>query len=212
MTDTNLSAPSPQFGTAEYVGTPGGDHCHFCHQPIGSTYYRVNGSMACPACVERVRTELGTDTSAAFGKSLLFGLGAAVAGFILFAAFAIITGVMIGYVSLAVGWMVGKAMVKGSGGVTGRRYQVAAVILTYAAVTLARIPIWIHYRPELSSVIVPLIPRALVFPFTRFGDNPFGGVIGLVILFVGLSIAAKLTAQKPVQIDGPFENSVQPRP
>ena len=54
-----------------------------------------------------------------------------------------------------------------------------------------------------------LVPLALVFPFTRFADNPFGGMIGLVILFVGLSIAWKLTAAKPMEIFGPFENSPQ---
>jgi hypothetical protein len=48
---------------------------------------------------------------------------------------------MIGYVSLAVGWMVGKAMMKGSGGLGGRRYQIAAVLFTYAAVSVAAVPI-----------------------------------------------------------------------
>jgi len=50
---------------------------------------------------------------------------------------------MIGYVSLAVGYIVGKAIKKGSKGAGGRRYQIAAVALTYAAVSLAAIPIYI---------------------------------------------------------------------
>ena len=152
------------------------------------------------------------DTAGAFSRSLLFGVGAAVLGLILYATFMIVTGISLGYATLAVGWMVGKAMLKGSGGIAGRRYQIAAAILTYLASTLARIPIWIHYQPELIGFIPTLIPRALVFPFSRFADNPFGGVMGLVILFVGVSIAARLTAQKPVTIDGPFENSSKPRP
>jgi hypothetical protein len=208
MPDSSLS-PSPQFGTAEYVGTAGGDHCQFCHQPIGMTYYRVNAAMACQSCAEKVRTELGHDTGPAFGRALLFGAGAAGLGLALYAAFMVITGISIGYASLAVGWMVGKAMVKGSGGITGRRYQVVAASLTYAACTLARIPVWIHYNPELSSVMGRLIPHALIFPFTRFGDNPFGALMGVVILFVGVSIAVRLTAAKAVEIDGPFENSVK---
>jgi hypothetical protein len=48
---------------------------------------------------------------------------------------------MIGYISLAVGWLVGKAMMKGSGGLGGRRYQIVAVLFTYAAVSIAAIPI-----------------------------------------------------------------------
>ncbi len=210
MPEPSLS-PSPQFGTAEYVGTAGGDHCHFCHQPIGAAYYRVNSSMSCPSCADKVRSELGFDTGAAFGRALLFGIGAAALGLGLYAAFMIITGISLGYASLAVGWMVGKAMIKGSGGILGRRYQIVAAILTYGACTLARIPVWIHYSPELSSIPGRLILPALLFPFTRFGENPFGAIMGAVILFVGVSIAVRMTAPKAVQIDGPFENSVQPR-
>lgn len=213
MTDPALSNPTPQFGTAEYVGVPGGDHCQFCHQPIGGTYYRANNAMACAACAEKMRGELAEDTHSAFLKALVFGLGAAILGLILYAAFAIITGIMIGYASLAVGWMVGKAIVKGSGGVTGKRYQIVAVVLTYCAVALARVPIWIHATPGFQDHVVPasiaLIPIAFVFPFTRFIDNPLGGVFGLVILFVGLSIAWKITAPRPLDILGPFENSPQ---
>jgi len=213
MVDSTFNNPTPQFGTAEYMGSPGGDHCQFCHQPIAGAYYRANGAMACAGCAEKMRGELAKDTHAAFVRAILFGIGAAILGLILYAAFAIITGIMIGYASLAVGWMVGKAIVKGSGGVTGKRYQISAVVFTYAAVALARVPIWIHYAPRLQADLVPAImrlaPIALVFPFTRFADNPFGGVIGLVILFVGLSIAWKLTAAKPMEVFGPFEDSPQ---
>lgn len=210
MSDS-LSHPAPQFGTAEYVGTPGGDHCQFCHQPIGSSYFRVNSAMTCPSCAEKVRMELGLDTAAAFGRSLAFGFGAAVLGLVLYATFMIATGISLGYATLAVGWMVGKAMVKGSSGVMGRRYQVAAALLTYFASTLARVPVWIHYRPSLIGYVGTLMWRSIIFPFARFGGNPIGGLIGLVILFVGVSIAVRLTAQKPVVIDGPFENSTQPQ-
>jgi hypothetical protein len=208
MSPDPFNNPTPQFGTAEYVGTPGGDHCQFCHQPIAGTYFRTNGAMTCPACAQRMREHGTDDTHAAFVRAIVFGLGAAALGLILYATFSIVTGITIGYASLAVGWLVGKAMMKGSGGANGRRYQIAAALLTYAAVSLARIPIWIHYDPDLqanlAAAIPKLIPLALVFPFTRFADNPFGGIIGLVILFVGLSIAWKMTTAQPIKIDGPF--------
>jgi hypothetical protein len=214
MVDGAINSPTPQFGTAEYMGTPGGDHCQFCHQPIAGNYYRANGAMSCAACAEKMRGEMAKDTHAAFVRALVFGIGAAILGMILYATFVILTGIAIGYASLAVGWMVGTAMIKASNGAAGRRYQVVAVLLTYLAVALARVPIWIHATPQFQSHLIPvsiaLAPEALVFPFTRFANNPFGGVIGLVILFVGLSIAFKLTAQKPMEIFGPFENSPQP--
>jgi len=145
LSDATLNSPAPQFGTAEYAGSPGDDHCQFCHQPITGTYFRVNEAMACLTCAQKARGELAKDTRAAYMRGLLYGIGAAVVGMILYATFAIMTGIIIGYVSLAVGWMVGNAILKGSGGVGGRRYQITAVLLTYSAVSMAAVPIWIHY-------------------------------------------------------------------
>jgi len=140
--------PTPQFGTAEYIGTPGNDHCQFCHQPIAGAYYRANGAMSCAGCAEKMGGELAKDSHAAFVRGLLFGIGGAMIGLIAYATFEIVTGIIIGYASLAVGWLVGTAMIKGSNGVGGRRYQIAAVLLTYAAVSMAAIPVWIHYAGE----------------------------------------------------------------
>jgi len=136
----NPSNATPQFSTAQYAGSA---NCKTCNQAIGSQYYRVNGTMVCPTCAERVKSQLPEDTHGAFMRGLLFGAGGAVLGLILYAAFGIITGLMVGYVSLAVGYIVGKAVKMGSRGIGGLRYQVAAVVLTYAAVSMAAIPIGI---------------------------------------------------------------------
>jgi hypothetical protein len=270
MSDS-FSNPAPQFGTAEYVGTPRGDHCQFCHQPIAGNYYRVNDAMSCGSCTQLMRGELAKDTDAAYTRALLFGIGAAIAGLILYATFAIVTGIIIGYISLAVGWMVGTAMMKGSGGVGGRRYQVAAVLLTYAAVSMAAIPVVIHYagkhkqltqqqkleqeqrqlefetaqqnsrltqkqklemeqrqlesetaqqdrtltqkpaqaRTGFGEWLVRAALLGLASPFLEVwhAGPSFGWMIRLVILFVGMKIAAKLTAGRPLQIYGPFNDS-----
>jgi hypothetical protein len=271
MGDAAFNNPTPQFGTAEYVGTPGNDHCQFCHQPVAGTYYRVNDAMSCPACADKVRGELAKDTHSAFVKGILFGIGAAIVGMILYATFAITTGIIIGYVSLAVGWMVGKAIIKGSGGVGGRRYQIAAAVLTYAAVAMAAVPIWIHYaraekqsghqhqtatqqqsendfnrqehaanrqsgdsqssdsqsgdshsadlqsgnsqsagsRPSPATFVAKLALLGIASPIIEVweGGPSFGWAIGIVILIVGIRIAWRLTAGRPLQIYGPFENS-----
>lgn len=101
--------------------------------------------MACGACAEKVQREGPKDSHAAFTRALLFGIGGAILGLILYSTFAILTGLIVGYVSLAVGYIVAKAMMMGSKGIGGRRYQIVAVILTYAAVSLASIPILISY-------------------------------------------------------------------
>jgi len=196
---TDFNNPTPQFGTAEYVGAPGG--------------------------------ELAKDTHAAFVRAILFGIGAAILGMILYATFAIVTGIVIGYAALAVGWLVGKAMITGSNGVGGRRYQIAAVLLTYAAVSTAAIPVWIHYsgehrqsqrqrqqtakpaddldsgqkddlagappRPSMVAALGTLALLGLASPFLEFSSNPLGALIGLVILFVGMQFAWKMTGTKP---------------
>jgi hypothetical protein len=143
-----MNNSTPQFGTAEYLGTTGSDRCHFCQEPIAGGYYRLNGAMACHACAESVRRELPVENHSDYMRALMFGIGAAVAGMIAYAAFEIMTGIIIGYLSLAVGWMVGKAMMKGSNGHGGRRYQITAALLTYAAVSMAAVPVIIHYARE----------------------------------------------------------------
>jgi hypothetical protein len=145
MSDPNLSQTTPQFSTAEY-SEPGNNHCAGCKQPITARYYSVNNKVVCESCAQQLERRFPKDSHAAYMRALLFGVGAAIIGMILYAAFTITTGLYIGYVSLAVGWLVGKAIMFGSQGIGGRRYQIAAVILTYAAVSIAAMPIAISYR------------------------------------------------------------------
>jgi hypothetical protein len=85
------------------------------------------------------------DSHALFMRALLFGGGAAILGLILYSAVGIITGVQIGFMSLGVGWLVGKAMLKGSRDRTGLRYQIAAALFTYFAVSVSAVPMGIAY-------------------------------------------------------------------
>ncbi len=142
------SQPTPQFGKAEYLGEPGADRCAVCGQPVVHEYYRVNGTMTCPNCAANAQNAMQKDTHGAFVRAVLFGCGGALLGLILYSAFGIITGLVIGYLSLAVGYIVGKAMMMGSKGIGGRRYQIVAVLLTYAAVSISAIPIAISMRSK----------------------------------------------------------------
>jgi hypothetical protein len=224
--DDNTVGGVPQFATAEYGG---GDAqpCKACGQPIHRNYFQVNGAVVCPPCTEKIKAQFPEDSHAAFVRSLLFGVGAAILGLALYVAFAIGTGLVIGFVSLAVGFMVGKAMLMGSGGVRGRRYQIAAVLLTYMAVSLAAVPIAISQQmkhrgeqsaqslheqatrpqPSAAKAVGVLAVLGLASPFLELAD-PVHGLIGLVILFVGIRIAWQLTAGKHPDIVGPLE----PRP
>jgi hypothetical protein len=154
-----MSDATPQFTTAEYSGNSGGDRCVSCNQPLTARYYRVNTRMACEGCVQELGRRQPADSHAGYVRGMLFGVGAAIVGMAGYAGFTILTGLYIGYVSLAVGWLVGKAMMLGSKGIGGRRYQIAAVILTYAAVSLAAVPIAISYHLKAKSHSESIQPR-----------------------------------------------------
>jgi hypothetical protein len=203
MPDTN---PTPQFSTAEYQGKPA-EKCKFCGQTIAGAYYRVNGSTACSACADRERQGSSGQGDNAFPRSLMLGIVGAAIGLALYATFTILTSIEIGYISLAVGFIVAKAMMMGSGGVGGRKYQVTAVLLTYAAVSLSAIPIaaFLFHAPIGAIPMSELLRLGLTSPFLELQADTSRGVIGLVILLVGMRIAWRMTQGKPQSVvEGPF--------
>jgi hypothetical protein len=131
----------PQFDTAEFKPASSGDHCSFCNAPASTGYYRLNGKLACASCAQKVQTIMPVDEHAKFVRAVLFGVGGCLLGLALYATVEIVTSFTIGYLALAVGYIVAKAMMMGSGGIGGRRYQVVAVLLTYAAISMAFIPV-----------------------------------------------------------------------
>ena len=135
------NSPTPQFGTAEYASQSGASSCRTCSLPIVGQYYRVNNALTCAICAEKALGLGPKDSNSIFARSLMFGAAGAILGLILYAAVGIITGLAIGYVSIAVGYVVGRAVLYGSRGMGGRRYQIAAALLTYAAVSMAAVPI-----------------------------------------------------------------------
>jgi hypothetical protein len=234
--EEKMSDGVPQFATAEYSGKPGETACKSCGQAISGAYYRVNAALTCATCAQRFKEQMPKDSHSAFVRGVLFGVGGAILGLVIYVAFALATGWMVGYISLAVGYIVGKAIVKGSGGTGGRRYQMAAVLLTYIAVSLAAVPIAIsqhikqqHIKqrsvqqhaqesgsaavdtPKMSPVkaVGVLALLGLASPFLELSD-PAHGIIGLIILFVGIRIAWKITAGRPVNILGPISSEAVP--
>ena len=246
---------TPQFQKAEYAGSRDGDRCKICGTALGAEYWRVGTNMACAACAEKVKSALPPDSHRAFTRGVGFGIGGAIVGLVIYATFTILTGIILGYVSLAVGYIVGKSIRMGANNMAGRRYQIAALILTYAAVSLAAIPIGISYIvkhqhaqeaeqaassnenggyslsvtpedsgkavPNPSATPAPPAPRSvdsgkviarlaflgLASPFLELGQNPFSGLIGLLILAIGMRIAWQLTgAPRVPPVSGPFRN------
>jgi uncharacterized protein (DUF983 family) len=207
----------PQFATAEYAHLPQTETCAMCGQLFGESYYRVQEKKVCSACAERVQATFPQDSHTAFTRGLLLGIGAAIVALAVYAGFTIVTHIYLGYLALGVGWFIAKAMLMGSGGVGGRRYQITAVLLTYAAISLAAIPILLHQilqSPKIHNgtgvmlgVLIHFWPRLLWYgiasPFLELSQL-VQGLLGLFILFIGLRIAWQMTRTRGVAIDGPF--------
>jgi hypothetical protein len=233
-----MSDGVPQFATAEYSGKAGETKCKACGNLISGVYYQVNGAKICSNCAQQIKDTTPKDSHTAFGRGVLFGIGGAILGLGIYVGFALATGLIAGLISLAVGFIVGKAIVMGSGGVGGRRYQVAAVLLTYIAVSLAAVPIAVSQHMKQRSVQAqaqasdspanspkvngsasnsPKMSAAkalgmlaligLASPFLAL-SNPMQGIIGLIILFVGIRIAWKITATRQVSVLGPISDAV----
>ncbi|MGH9562265.1 MAG: hypothetical protein ACRD3S_12500, partial [Terracidiphilus sp.] len=140
-TPSSSTSDVPQFSTAEYAAAAGTQPCKVCGNQISGEYYRINGNMLCSTCAAAAKGRLPVDNHAAFTAALVYGVGGAAIGLALYSGFIIVTGISIGYLALAVGWIVAKAMLMGSKGIGGPRYQAIAVVLTYLAISLSYIAI-----------------------------------------------------------------------
>jgi hypothetical protein len=226
MGDTSNGVP--QFATAEYAPNTSINACTACRRPIGGAYFLVNGTAVCGDCTDKIRAQLPRDSHPAFVRALLFGIAGAVVGLVLYVIVALATGLMIGLVSLAVGFIIGKAMNMGSGGVGGRRYQIAAVLLTYLAVSMSAVPIAIQQLRErqpqaqatqsaqapdtqvpaqqghmnIGKAVGLLALLGIASPLLALKD-PVHGLIGLIILFIGMRFAWRFTAGRVIRVSGP---------
>jgi hypothetical protein len=116
--------------------------CVVCKKPVGGEYYAINGKSVCATCRDRVVAAAAPPrTVGPLVRAALFGLGAAIAGAAVYYAVIAIANLEIGIVAILIGYMVGWAVRKGSGGRGGRRVQILAVALTYWAVGLAYAPL-----------------------------------------------------------------------
>ena len=136
------AASDLQFDRAEFAQPKSGAvTCSICKQPVHDAYFHINGRVACAACKERIETSgAGRVTMIGFGKSVLFGAGAAIAGAVVWYAVSELTHAQWGLIGIVVGLMVGLAVRKGSRGWGGWQYQALAMVLTYFAIVGTYVP------------------------------------------------------------------------
>lgn len=140
-----MSLDSLHFGKAQYEGDPPSpDQCAYCHCGITAEYYRVAGHLACPVCAARAQSLVPPNSHKVFVRSFSYGAVAAIVGCAAYALFVILSGWTLGWAAIGVGYLVGWAMKRGAGDHGGRRFQVSAALLTYAAVAVSFVPIGLH--------------------------------------------------------------------
>ncbi len=221
MPDSIFGKPGPQFSTAEYEMPPGIDACKFCRQPVGEQYYRIKSAMVCSACVSKLQGSTTQDSHSTFVRALIFGTAGAILGLVLYATIWMFLGGRIGYMSLGVGFLVAKAMMLGSKGIGGRRYQITAALLQQQRQASSS-----RQNPQEQTAedqdareklsfakalgILALI--GLASPFLELTESLVYGLIALIILLVGIHIAWRMTAGKQLDIFGPFQNAPQKVP
>jgi hypothetical protein len=205
--------------------------CGNCQQHLTHQYYDVNGMSVCDSCrngfVEQLTSPSGL---AVMLRAAMFGLGAAIAGAVLYYAVVAITNFEIGLVAIAIGYMVGYAIRHAARGRGGRRLQVLAVVLTYWAVGLAYTPLAIkaaydgattesvsrsaaNDKPvttdesdgaSVAVVAAYVMGLSFVLPVMFVLGSLPSGAISALIIGLGMRQAWQMTGVAKFEVSGPF--------
>lgn len=115
--------------------------CVHCGRPFVDAYYTFGPNVHCAGCHSALRATISRGPGAAgLVRALGFGVAAAAIGALLWAFVTAATGYSIGLIAVAVGWGVGNAIRRGSGGFGGLPFQAMAVVLTYLAIVSSYVP------------------------------------------------------------------------
>lgn len=200
--------------------------CKVCKQGIAGEYFHAAGHMVCRACAERLRQSQQTPPAVSLAKAGLFGLGAMIAGSLIYTAVMLFLHIQIGIVAIVVGIMVGKAIRMATRGVGGRPQQIMAVLFTYFAISTSYLTVGIveyaqNHKPKQVQTstdqtapaktpsvvvgIVVLLALSAAAPVLALGS--ISGWISAFILFIGLRSAWRLTARANIPITGPYQTA-----
>lgn len=130
-----------QFERAQFDGAASQSACKVCTTPLYGAYYEVNGQTVCEGCCYKLREAGPTGTRGGrVLRAIAAGIGAGLAGALLYWGILAATGYEFGLIAIVVGFAVGKAVAWGSHGRGGWAYQTLAMVLTYLAIVSAYVP------------------------------------------------------------------------
>ncbi len=202
-----------QFDKAEFSNPSGIGPCVMCSTKIGSQYWHANGQVVCPNCATTLGTAQQAPARSLLLKGTLYAVISAIGCSIAYAAILIITNYELALISIAVGWLVGKAARVGTGGLGGRPVQIVAVIATYIAISGSLFFQIIYSFFKEGKVVNGILGYVYLFvislgkPFFELQEG-FGGLLGIAILFFGLQQAWQQTHGIQVAIAGPYSTEL----
>lgn len=203
-----MSEPADlQFDHATYDAPKAGVVCGMCGKPVEGEYWQWLGRVACASCRDQVgRLEERAASPEVFAKAAALAMGTAVVCGLGYAVFVWVAKVQFALVTIGIAYAVAAVIRKSTGNVSGRSYQVMAVLLTYAASTMGYAPYFLRGELPSAAQTIALLPYVLVAPFMAAREAP----IGLLIVGFGLWEAWRRTKPLPLVVTGPFR--VRPRP
>src|SRR5688572_17819878 len=132
-------------------------------------------------------------------RSAFFGLVAAVIGAFIYYTVTTLTGWEIGLVAILIGYMVGYAIMLGSEGIGGRKYQFMAAALTYFSVGLAYFSLAGGGMDEILAAFITTLTLPVYVIINSF---PSGLITGCIIGF-GIYQAWQMTAARGATLSEP---------
>jgi hypothetical protein len=244
MSDTPTAAGNESLQFDRVVVEPGasggqpspGVACSSCRQSIPIQYYSINGHVVCEHCRDKIEDAVKTPEGVGpFVIAALFGLGAAIAGAFIYFAIMYFGHLEIGIVAILIGYMVGYAVRKGTGGRGGLRFQILAIVLTYGSVALAYTPLVVieavkdsrtarqsgavtrqgaaatprqesgQRRPPRILGVGALLMFIVALPVLVVVGSFPSGLISAFIIVIGMRQAWRMTAAPNLTVYGPYQ-------
>jgi hypothetical protein len=200
-----------RFDRAQYATGPGPlIVCSWCGRGMQDSVYRANGAPICSVCADRAKAILPRDTQKTFwravGVGFLTACSVSLAYFILVRFLRDTLGFGMGFGAIGVGYGIGKAMRWTARGAGGRRYQIAAALLTYAAISIAltgdivgleRVPMWAYPLLALGPIVNLFLGQIRL------------GLFEIFFAFIGIRWAWGLLRPHVLKITGPEQIAIQ---
>lgn len=113
--------------------------CAGCAKPIADEYFEIGGRVACRTCSATLTGRVAGTRR--FLRALMFGGGAAMVSMVIWYAIIKLADMELGLIAIGVGLFIGMAVRRGAAGLGGWKYQALAMVLTYGAVTVCKVPL-----------------------------------------------------------------------